>query len=98
MPSYPAKPFEIPNDDWFNNNSINLENNSETKGTKNITIIHEFFYRQSDVKIGGSENQIKTNLEKKSSSIHFFKMLRAVWFLQAEKNIVILKFLQNLNQ
>ena len=68
MPSYPAKPFEIPHDDWFNNNSSNLENKSETKGTKNITTIHEFFYRQSDLKIGGSENHIQTNLEKKSSS------------------------------
>ena len=68
MPSYPAKPFEIPHDDWFNNNSSNLENKSETKGTRNITTIHDFFYRQSDLKIGGSENHIQTNLEKKSSS------------------------------
>ena len=68
MPSYPAKPFEIPHDDWFNNNSSNLENKSETKGPRNITTIHEFFYKQSDVKIGGSENHIQTNLEKKSSS------------------------------
>ena len=68
MPSYPAKPFEIPHDDWFNNISSNFENKSETKGTKNITTIHEFFYRQSEVKTGGSENHIQTNLEKKSSS------------------------------
>ena len=68
MPFYPAKPFEIPHDDWFNNNSSNLENKSETKGTRNITTIHDFFYRQSDLKIGGSENHIQTNLEKKSSS------------------------------
>ena len=68
MPSYPAKPFEIPHDDWFNNISNNFENKSETKGTKNITTMHEFFYRQSEVKTGGSENHIQTNLEKKSSS------------------------------
>ena len=67
MTSYPAKPFVIPHDDWFNNNSSNLENNSETKGRKNISTIHEFFYRQSDVKIGGSYNHLKTNLKKKSS-------------------------------
>ena len=76
MPSYPAKPFVIPHDDWFNNNSSNLENNSETKGRKNISTIHEFFYRQSDVKIGGSENHIRTNLRKKSSSKFFIPSFR----------------------
>ena len=67
MPSYPAKPFEIPHDDWFNNISNNFENKSKTKGTKNITTIHEFFYRQSNLKVGGSDNLIQTTLEKKSS-------------------------------
>ena len=68
MNSYPAKPYEVPLDDWFNNNSINLENKFKAKGIKNITTIHEFFYRQSHVKVGGSENIIKTTLEKKSSA------------------------------
>ena len=68
MPSYPAKPYEVPHDDWFNNNSSNLKNESKAKETKNITTIHEFFYRQSNVKAGGSDNIIKTTLEKKSSA------------------------------
>ena len=68
MSSYPAKPYEVPLDDWFNNNSSNLENKSKAKGTKNITTIHEFFYRQSNVKVGGSDNNIKTTLENKSSA------------------------------
>ena len=68
MPSYPAKPYVVPHDDWFNNNSSNLENKSKSKGNKNITPIHEFFYRQSQVKGGWSENIIKTSLEKKSSA------------------------------
>jgi len=67
MPSYPAKPYEVPLDDWFDNNSINLENKFKAKEIKSITTIHEFFYRQSNVKGGGSENIIKINLEKKSS-------------------------------
>ena len=67
MPSYPAKPYEVPHDDWFINNSSNLKNKSKAKETKNITTIHEFFYTQSNVKGGGSENIIKTILEKKSS-------------------------------
>ena len=66
MPSYPAKPYEVPIDDWFDNNSTNLKNESEARSTKNITTIHEFFYRQSNVNGGGSENIIKTTMEKKS--------------------------------
>ena len=67
MPSYPAKPYEVPHDDWFINNSSNLKNKSKAKETKNITTIHDFFYRQSNVKVGGSDNIIKTTLEKNSS-------------------------------
>ncbi len=32
---------------------------SKAKGIKNISSMHEFFYRQSDIKVGGSENNIK---------------------------------------
>ena len=43
MPSYPAKPYEVPYDDWFNINSKSLENNSITMGREQISTIHEFF-------------------------------------------------------
>ena len=68
MPSFPAKPYVVPHDDWFINNSSNLKNKSKAKETKNITTIHEFFYRQSNVKVGGSDNLIKTNFKKKSTA------------------------------
>ena len=67
MPSYPAKPYVIPHDDWFNNNSSDFENKPEAKGIKSKTSIHEFFYRQSYLKVGGSDILIQTTLEKKSS-------------------------------
>ena len=67
MTSYPAKPYVVPHDDWFNNSSSNFEKESKTKEIKNIHTIHEFFYRQSHLKVGGSDNLIKTTLEKKSS-------------------------------
>ena len=67
MPSYPAKPYVVPHDDWFNNNSNNFEKKSNAKGIKSISAIHEFFYRQSNVNIGGSDNLIQTNIEKQSS-------------------------------
>ena len=67
MPYYPAKPYEIPYDEWFNNNSSNFENKPKAKGIKSKTSIHEFFYKQSHIKVGGSDNLIQTTLEKKSS-------------------------------
>ena len=67
MPSYPAKPHLVPYDDWFNNTS-NFGNDSKSKEIKNISTIHEFFYRQSHVKVGGSDNLIQTKFEKKSSA------------------------------
>ena len=66
MPSYPAKPYVVPHDDWFNNTS-NYENKPKAKGIKSKTSIHEFFYRQANVKVGGSDNLIQTTLEKQSS-------------------------------
>ena len=68
MPSYPAKPYEVPHDDWFNNKQSNYESKPTRKETKKISTIHEFFYKQSDVKVGGSDNLIQTKIEKKSST------------------------------
>ena len=65
MPSYPAKPYVVPHDDWFNNNSSNFENKPKVKEIKSKTSIHEFFYRQSNIKVGGSNNLIQTTFEKK---------------------------------
>tara|TARA_B100001079_G_C16205525_1_gene423397 strand:+ start:20 stop:166 length:147 start_codon:yes stop_codon:yes gene_type:complete len=43
MPSYPAKPYVVPHDDWFNNNSSKFENEPKVKEIKSKTSIHEFF-------------------------------------------------------
>ena len=67
MPSYPAKPYVVPHDDWFNNIPSNFENETKAKEIKRKTSIHEFFYRQSHVKAGGSENFIQTVLGTKLS-------------------------------
>ena len=67
MPSYPAKPYVVPHDDWFNNIPTNFENKPKAKEIKSKISIHEFFYRQSHVKAGGSENLIQTTLGNKLS-------------------------------
>ena len=67
MPSYPAKPYVVPHDDWFNNISSNFENQPKAKEIKSKTSIHEFFYRQSHEKAGGSENLMQTTSGNKLS-------------------------------
>ena len=34
MTSYPAKPYVVPDDDWFNNNSSNFKKKFKAKGKK----------------------------------------------------------------
>ena len=98
MTSYPAKPYVVPNDDWFNNNSINFKK-SITNQTKTIYTVHEFFYRQSNVKVGGSDNFLGKNLEKKSSKrslFHLFEILINVSYLQAKKKYIYYKISREL--
>ena len=42
MPSFSAKPYIVPHDDWFSNSNL-FEKKSATKGIKKISNIHDFF-------------------------------------------------------
>ena len=61
--SYFAKPNFIIYDDWFDDNLEKTKLDVQNKKIKNISNIHEFFYEQSNYKIGASENNIQ--LDKK---------------------------------
>jgi len=61
--SYFAKPNFILFDEWFNDN---LEKNKIDIKNKKInpnSNIHEFFYMQSNYKIGASENNMQQNIK-----------------------------------
>ena len=62
--SYFAKPNFIVYDEWFDNdlkkNKLNIKNNKITK----ISKIHEFFYEQSNYKVGASENNLQIDINK----------------------------------
>ena len=62
--SYFAKPNFIVYDEWFDNdlkkNKLNVKNNKITK----ISKIHEFFYEQSNYKVGASENNLQIDIDK----------------------------------
>ena len=64
--SYFAKPNFIVYDEWFDNNLKKRKPDDENKKIINISNTHEFFYKQSNYKVGASENnlQIDINLER----------------------------------
>ena len=75
--SYFAKPNFIVYDEWFDNDLKKIQFNDKNKKIKNISKIHEFFYEQSNYKVGGSENNLPIdifeNREKPFNNYYFDK-------------------------
>ena len=59
--SYFAKPNFIVYDEWFDND---LKKTKLSVKNKNIPNIHEFFYKQSNYKVGASENNLKLDIHE----------------------------------
>ena len=57
--SYFAKPNFVVYDEWFDNNFKKTKISVKNKKTTNISKIHEFFYEQSNYKVGSSENNLQ---------------------------------------
>ena len=57
--SYFAEPNFIIYDEWFDDDFEKTKTYDQTINTKAISNIHEFFYNQSNYKIGASENKIQ---------------------------------------
>ena len=53
--SYFAKPNFIIYDEWFDNDLETTKLNIKNKKIKTISNIHEFYYEQSNYKVGASE-------------------------------------------
>ncbi len=62
--SYFAKPNFIVYDEWFDNDLKKNKLDVKNKKITNISTIHEFFYEQSNYKIGGSENNLQIEIDK----------------------------------
>ena len=62
--SYFAKPNFIVYDEWFDNDfkktNLDFKNKKITYSSK----IHEFFYKQSNFKVGASENNLQIDIDK----------------------------------
>ena len=74
--SYFAKPNFIVYDEWFDNDLKKTKLNVKNKKITNISNIHEFFYDQSNYKVGGSENNLQIDINEnreKLFNIYYFK-------------------------
>ena len=62
--SYFAKPNFIVYDEWFDNDIKKTKLDCKNKKIKTISNMHEFFYRQSNYKVGASENNLQIDIDK----------------------------------
>ena len=67
--SYFAKPNFIVYDEWFNNDFQKNKLNVKNKKITNISKIHEFFYEQSNYKVGGSENNLQIDINENKEEL-----------------------------
>ena len=61
--SYFARPNFIVYDEWFDNDFKKTKLNVKNKKT-NISNIHDFFYEQSNYKVGASENNLQIDINE----------------------------------
>ena len=61
--SYFAKPNFIIYDEWFDDNLEKTNFYLKNKKIKTISNMHEFFYEQSNYKVGASENNLQLDIK-----------------------------------
>ena len=61
--TYFAKPNFIIYDEWFDNNLEKTKLYVRNKKTKTISNMHDFFYKQSNYKVGASENILQLDIK-----------------------------------
>ena len=62
--SYFAKPNFIVYDEWFDNDLKKIPTNKKNSRISKIPSIHEFFYEQSNYKVGASENNLQIDIQE----------------------------------
>jgi len=67
--SYFAKPNFIVYDEWFDNDFQKKTTNEKNRRITNISNIHEFFYEQSNYKVGASENNFQLDIHEKREEL-----------------------------
>ena len=81
--SYFAKPNFIVYDEWFYNDFKKTKLNNKNKKITNNSKIHEFFYEQSNYKVGGSENNLPIEIDENRE-----ELFNNYYFENNYKNII----------
>ena len=97
--SYFAKPNFIVYDEWFDNDLKKTKLIVKNKKMTNILNIHEFFYEQSNYKVGASENNlqidINENMEELFNNYYFENNLEEYDSLSNKKFLFFGKITKN---
>ena len=98
--SYFAKPNFIVYDEWFDNDLKKTKLNVKNKKIKNISNIHEFFYEQSNYKVGASENNLQIDIDENREELlnnYYFENNSEKYDSFSIKNLCSLKKLPKTN-
>ena len=96
--SYFAKPKFIAYHEWFDNDLKKTKLNFKNK--KNISNIHEFFYEQSNYKVGASENNLQIDSDENREELfnnYYFENNSEKYNSQQIKNFCSLEKLPKTN-
>ena len=96
--SYFAKPYFIVYDEWFDNDFKKTKLNVKNK--KNISNIHDFFYEQSNYKVGASENNLQIDINKNREAIfdnYYFENSTEKYYSLSNKYFSYFKKLAKIN-
>ena len=96
--SYFAKPNFIVYDEWFDNDFQKTKLNVKNKKITNISKIHEFFYEQSNYKVGGSENNLQIDINENREELfnnYYFENNSEKYDSSNKKFLFFTKIVQN---
>ena len=88
--SYFAKPNFIVYDELFDNDFKKTKLDFKNKKIKTISNMHDFFYEQSNLKVGASENNLQ--LDIKVNKKELFNKNHLVNTLEKDSQLLIKKF------
>ncbi len=97
--SYFAKPNFIVYDEWFDDEYKKTKLDLKNKKILNISNMHEFFYKESNYKVGASENNSQIDIDKNRTEIfnnyYFDKNSEKYYSLQNKKFLFFEKIIKN---
>ena len=89
--SYFAKPNFIVYDEWFDNDLKKTKRNFKNKKITNVSKIHDFYYEQSNYKVGASENNLQININENREALfnnYYFENSSEKYYLLSNRKFL----------